>query len=141
MLTLVQGPAGSGKSQVAAEMLEAGEVEVLSDVTSLWIALSGVTRGADGRYPVRSDQDPALIVALYVQAVAVRRALEAGAAVAVTTSRRGQAARWQEVAEAVGAAFNVRTVDPGEQVVRARLADADGVVSPECERAVGRWYG
>ena len=91
MLVLIQGPAGGAKSQVAAEMLEAGEVQVLADTTALWAALSGVQRGPDGKYPVRQDDDPALAVALYVQAVAVRRGLEAGTDVGVT--RRLGAAR------------------------------------------------
>ena len=58
MLVLIQGPAGGAKSQVAAEMLEAGEVQVLADTTALWAALSGVQRGPDGKYPVRQDDDP-----------------------------------------------------------------------------------
>ena len=140
MLTLVQGPAGGGKSQVVAEMVAAGEVSLVSDVTRLWVALGVYQRGPDGRYPVRQDQDPALATALYLQAVAVRRALETGADVAVTTSRAGQAQRWLEVAESAGQSFRVRTVDPGEAVVRARLAGPDGSVSQECERAIGRWY-
>ena len=140
-LLLIQGPAGGAKSQLAAELLEAGEVEVLADVTALWVALSGVTRGPDGKYPVREDSDPALIVALYLQAVAARRALEEGAGVAVTTSRRGQEGRWRRVAEDAGAAFRVRTIDPGEDVVRARLADPDGELSDPCAQAIARWYG
>ena len=85
---------------------------------------------------------PRLMVALYAQAVVARRGLEAGARVAVTTSRRGQVSRWADVAAAAGADFTVRTVDPGEAVVRARLADpVTGVLSPECGQAVGRWFG
>ena len=147
MLILVEGPAGSGKSQVLALMRETGEVDVVSDVTRLWAALGGYERGPDGRYPVRADDDPALITALYVQAVAARRALREGAAVAVTTSRAGQAARWQALAAEVElevsfeVSYQVRTVDPGESVVRARLADPDtGELSADCSRAVQRWY-
>ena len=45
MLTLLQGPAGSGKSGVAAEMLEAGVIDLLADLTMLWVALfRGATR-------------------------------------------------------------------------------------------------
>lgn len=142
MLVLVEGPAGGGKSQVTAAMLEAGEVELVADVTRLWVALSGARRGPDGRYPVRRDDDPSLEVARYMQAVVVRQALEGGADVAVTTSRRGQVARWLVVAEGAAAAFSVRTVDPGELVVRARLADpSTGTLSEACDRAVRRWYG
>ena len=141
MLVLIQGPAGGAKSQVAAEMLDAGEVQVLADTTALWVALSGVQRGPDGRYPVRQDDDPALAVALYVQSVAVRRGLEDGADVAVTTSRRGQEGRWRRLADTAGTRLVVRTVDPGEDVVRARLAEPDGKLSDPCAKAIARWYG
>ena len=140
MLTLIQGPAGSGKSAVAAESLAAGEIEVLADTTALWVALSGVVRGPDGRYPVRDESDPALASALYLQAVAARFALSRGARVGVTTSRRGQESRWAQMAQEAGVEFNVRTVEPPEDVVRARLADDDGNLSSECERALSRWY-
>lgn len=140
MLTLIEGPAGGGKSEIAAELLESGAVDVLSDITALWVALAGVVRGPDGRYPERQDDDPALAVALYLQAVAVRFALAQGHNVAVTTSRAGQVERWQEVAEDAGAAFSVRTVDPGRSVIVARLTAADGILSEACRRAIERWY-
>ena len=141
MLTLIQGPAGGGKSQLAAAMLEAGEVQVLADITRLWVALSGVERGPDGRYPVRLDSDPALAVARYLQAVAVRRGLEDGADVAVTTSRQGQVDRWRRLAIDAQSTFALRTVDPGLDVVSARLADEDGALSEACQDAIRRWYG
>ena len=122
-------------------MLEAGEVEVLLDVTALWATISGAVRGPDGRYPPRSDDDPSLAAALYVQAAGARFALEQGARVGVTTSRRAQEARWAEIARAAGVEINIREVDPGEAVVRARLSDPEtGVLSGPCERAIGRWY-
>ena len=140
MLTLIQGPAGGAKSQLARELLDAGEVDVQVDATSLWAALVGAVRGPDGRYPTREDDDPGLPVALYMMPVAVRRSLEDGRSVVVSTSRAGQEARWRAVAEDAGASFSVRTVDPGEDVVRARLAEADGNLSAECDRAIRRWY-
>ena len=60
MLILIEGPAGGGKSQLAADLLAAGEITVLADLTALWAALSGAVRGADGRYPIRLADDPAL---------------------------------------------------------------------------------
>ena len=140
-LILLQGPAGAGKSQLAAAMLEAGEVRVLADVTSLWAALSGAVRGPDGRYPVRANDDPALIAARYIQRIAVRRALETGADVAVTTSQRGQEEYWRRWAEDAGTGFRVRTVDPGLDAVTARLAEDSGELSRACQDAIGRWYG
>lgn len=141
MLTLIEGPAGAGKSGITALMLAAGEVQVLADVTELWAALAGAVRGPDGRYPLRLDDDPALAVARYLQAVAVRQGLQDGADVAVTTSRRGQVERWRQVATEAATSFAVRTVDPGRQVVEARLADDDGNLSAACQQAIGRWYG
>lgn len=141
-LLLVQGPAGGGKSQLVAEFLESGLIDLVSDITMLWVALKGVTRDADGRFPVREDSDPALDAARYLQPVLVRFALELGARVAVTTSRRNQVERWQTLAYSIDVDFSVRTVDPGEDVVRARLADpVTGELSDPCARAIRRWYG
>ena len=143
MLTLIQGPAGGGKSAVSRDLLAAGEVEAVADVTALWAALSGAQRDPEtGRYSVRDDEDPALGLARYVQAAAVREGLRQGLDVAVTTSRRDQVERWQSVADAEGAGLAVRTVDPGIEVVTARLADpATGVLSDACSAALDRWYG
>ena len=141
MLTLFEGPAGSGKSQVSAESLDAGEIELLFDVTAIWAALSGARRGPDGRYNPRSEDDPALAAALYVQAAGARFALEQGARVGVTTSRRDQVDRWQEVARAAGVDMSIRTVDPGRDIVTARLSDPEtGILSEPCSRAIERWY-
>ena len=126
---------------MAAALLASGEAQILADITALWAALSGATRGADGRYPVRLDDDPALALAQYLQQVAVRQALENGNDVVVTTSRAGQVERWREVADDAATALEVRTVDPGLEVVSKRLADAAGRLSGACAQAIGRWYG
>ena len=139
-LTLIQGPAGGGKSQIAADLLAAGGIDLLADITLLWVALSGVERDAEGRYPEREDDDPALESARYMQSVLVRFALSLGANVAVTTSRRDQEERWQRAAEEADTEFEVRTVDPGEDVVRGRLTGPDGQLSAACDRAIRRWY-
>lgn len=139
-LTLIQGPAGGGKSQIAADLLAAGGIDLLADITQLWVALSGVERDAEGRYPEREDDDPALESARYMQSVLVRFALSLGANVAVTTSRRDQEERWQRAAEEADTDFEIRTVDPGEDVVRGRLTGPDGQLSAACDRAIRRWY-
>lgn len=92
-LILIQGPAGAGKSPLAASMLRAGEAAV-PDVTALWAAFGLHTRGPDRRYPVRADDDPALALAPSEQVSAVRRGLRLGRRMIVTTSRRGQVSRW-----------------------------------------------
>ena len=145
MLTLVEGPAGSGKSQLVDDMLRSGEVDVTADLTALWVAMRGVERNADGRYPTRSDDDPTIRTGLasYVRAAVVRQGLRAGLNVAVTSGTPSMAPKWAEVARENDAAFNVRTVDPGEFVVRARLREVTGdeLLSMDCENAVRRWYG
>ena len=141
MLYLLEGPAGGGKSQLARDMLDAGQVDLLADVTALWVALSAVTRDSSGRYPVRDNNDPALRAALYLQTTVARYGLREGLKVAVTTSQSGQAARWRALADELDTAMSVMTVDPGEDVARARLADPQtGQLSGDCVFALSRWY-
>ena len=140
MLTLIEGPAGAGKSDLASALLESGTVEVLADITGIWVALAGVVRGVDGRYPIRLDDDPALQVARYLQRVAVRFAIQEGYSVAVTTSTRNRVEHWRQLAEEAGVPFDLRTVDPGRAEVVRRLSDADGNLSDPCAKAIGRWY-
>ena len=128
-LTLIQGPPGAGKSQLAAALLAAGEIGVLADVTALWAALSGAVRGPNGLYPERADDDPALLLARYVQAVIARQGLQEGVDVALTTSRADQVERWQEVADDADTTLAVRTIDPGRAVVEARLTGPGGILT------------
>lgn len=142
-LTLVEGPAGSGKSQLVAAMLQDGEADIVSDLTQLWVALRGVRRGPDGRYPIREADDPTIRTGLaaYMRRTAVRQGARSGLRVVVTSGSPGEGLPLQAIADELGVTFEVRTVDPGEATVRARLAGADGELGEECERAVRRWYG
>ena len=142
-LTLIEGPAGSGKSQIVAEMLAAGELDIQADLTGMWVSLRGVERDpATGRYPIRQDTDPAVAtgMAAYMRAAAVRQGLRQGLRVGVTSGTPESAPKWAEVAREADTAFNVVTVDPGRTVVTARL-EVDGELSDQCERAIRRWYG
>ena len=140
MLYLIQGPAGGGKSQYLKAMQAAGEVDVALDVTGIWATTGGYERGPDGKFPVRADTDPALFMARYLQTVGTGFALREGYETAVTTSSAGQTGRWAALAAEHGAEFSVRTIDPGIDVVSARLADPDGELSDECGAAISRWY-
>ncbi len=142
MLLLVEGPAGSGKSQLVNEMLANGELDIVADYTGLWVALRGVQRGPDGRYPIREDSDPVVTsgLAAYLRAAAVREGLRQGLNVAVTSGTPDTAVKWAEVARETETPFQVRTEDPGESVVRERLS-VDGELPQQCELAVRRWYG
>lgn len=134
-LKILRGPAGAGKSQVIA----AERPSVVVDLTAIWAALRGFDRDDDGRYPVRTDDDPALDLAVYLKATAVRYAARQGLDGIVTTSSSSPEA--VERLREQGATAGVETIDPGEQVARERLIGADGDLSPECEKALARWYG
>lgn len=142
-LTLLQGPGGSGKSQLARDLMDAGQSDLLADVTPLWAAIAAVERDpATGKYPVRDESSPALAAALYVQATIVHHGLRENLNVVVTTSRPDQVARWQTIADQHGQGFFVQTVDPGREVVQARLADpVTGELSDPCLDVLKRWYG
>lgn len=142
MLHLIEGPAGGGKSQLAADMLAAGTADLIADTTELWAAIGGYARDPQtGRYPVRRDDDPALTAAQYTQIAVVRHGLREGLNVIATTSRRGQVDRWRRIADEAETALDVTTVDPGVDVVRSRLADpVTGELSADCENALARWY-
>ena len=133
-LTILRGPVGSGKSQLIREE----KPEILADVTALWAAISGAERDADGLFPERRGDDPALEAARYMKAALVGFAARRGLRGIVTTSDSSPEA--VERLREQGATAGVRTVDPGEAVVRRRLAAPDGQLSPACEQAVGRWY-
>ena len=138
MLTIIRGPAGGGKSQEIAERQRPGEV--LIDYTRIYVALAGVERGPDGRYPVREDGDRLLPVVAAIKTYAIREAARRELPGYVTTSD----SRPEEIEKlrAAGATGPVETIDLGEQVVRARLADPkSGQLSAECLKALGRWYG
>lgn len=142
MLTLIEGPAGGGKSELLRELLAAGEIDVAADVTALWAATGGAERDpVTGKYPVRAENDPALHTARYLQTVAAGFALREGYKVAVTTSQRDQVEKWGAVANRYDSPLNVKTVDPGEATVRARLSDpVTGELSDDCDSAISRWY-
>ena len=138
-LTLVEGPVGSGKSEVLKNLLETSAVDLVADTTPLWSALRLIERGPDGSYPERLRSDPALLTALYLKTTTARRALSEGLKVAVSTSTPNQAAKWRAIADEFDASFSSQLVDPGEAVVRQRLGGE--AISEECLAGVQRWYG
>ena len=142
-LTLIEGPPGSGKSDIARSAIQDGEADLLVEFTALWAALRAVDRLPTGRYPIRKNSDPFIKngYGSALKTTAVRLALQRDLRVIVSSGSRDDAKKWAPLAAEIGAKFEVRTVDPGRAVVTARLADDSGNLSVECQQALGRWYG
>ena len=136
---LISGPAGAGKSQEAKRLLEANPgPAVAADFQSLVAAILQHERGQDGKYPMRPEWVLPLAESLRLQLIDRARAAEIDV---VATNSDGDPDRRRRLLERLGPAAYERVIDPGESVVKARLADSvSGVVSPQCEQAVGRWY-
>ena len=136
---LISGPAGAGKSAIARELLAASDVPaVAADFQSLVVALLLLERGADGRYPIRPEW--VLPLAEYLRRAVVTGAVNRDLAV-IATNSDGSSERRRFLLEQLGPDAVERIVDPGRDVVSARLADpATGELSDECEGAVNRWY-
>ena len=133
---IIAGPAGGGKSQYIEARRRPGDAVI--DFTRLYAAVTGAQRGPDGRYPERGGDDPLLPLTAYLFTTAVRQVAARGLRAWVTTSDRR---RLEELRELLPDAA-VTEVDPGESVIRARLADPEtGELSAQCAAAVARWYG
>ena len=158
---LLSGPAGGGKSQLARDLLrEATEPTVAADFQAIVVALLLLERGPGGKYPIRPRW--VLPIAERVRQSVITAANERGINLVVTNSDGARARRELLLARIRGVRGESaveRIVDPdppriptaapprgrrsrGEELARARLADPiTGVLSPECEKAIQRWYG
>ncbi len=138
--TLLSGPAGSGKSQLAKRLLLGfGGLVILVDFQSIYAALTGDERGPDGKYPLRNEA--LLPIAEYVRRAAITGAVARDIGV-IATNSDGNLARRQLLLKQMGPLAVERVVDPGRNVVVSRLVDIEtGELSEECEQAVHRWYG
>ena len=133
-ITPVVGPAGAGKSQYIAASIRPGWVVL--DFTGLYVALSGVQRGPDGKFPERVAGDPLLPMTSAIKAVALSMAVERELDGFVTSSARDDVPTLERITGRLAV-----VIDPGESVIRARLADAvTGELSSECSAALARWY-
>ena len=89
--------------------------------------------------PEREDEDAfALSVAEFVRRTIISAAVARGIDILATNSDGSQERR-DFLLGLLGAGATERIEDPGIETVRQRLA-VNGVVSPQCERAIGRWY-
>ena len=139
---LLVGPAGAGKSQEARRLLaEATEPTVAADFTAILAALMLAERGPDGLYPARTARTEALLpLAEYVRRTIITAARERDIAI-VATSSDGDPGRRAFLLGLLGPGAVERVIDPGIDVVTARLADSQtGALSEECSQAVNRWF-
>lgn len=136
---LISGPAGANKSAIARQLLEdnAG-LAVAADFQSIYAALTLAMRGPDGKYPLRNPE--LLAITEYVRRAAITGAKARDMDV-IATNSDGDSVRRAFLLNELGPTATERVVDPGREVVTARLSDpTTGDLSPECEQAVSRWY-
>ena len=136
---LLSGPAGAAKSAFARGLwAESDGVVIIADFQQLYAALTGDTRGPNGRFPLRDNR--LLPITEYVRRAAITGAVERDIEI-VATNSDGDPARRAFLLSQLGPAAVERVIDPGRDVVAARLADpASGELSSECEGAINRWY-
>lgn len=137
---LLSGPAGAAKSALARQLLaEHPELAVIADFQLVYRALTDVERGRDGRYPLRDER--LLPITEYI-----RRAILTGAVAReidiIATNSDGDPGRREFLLGQLGPGATERIVDPGREIVAARLSDpVSGELSSECGAALERWYG
>ena len=138
---LLSGPAGGGKSQLAVEILHAGQgPAVAADFQAIVRALLLLERDpVTGLFPIRPSW--VLPLAEYARQAILTGALNRDITV-IATNSDGDPARRQALLARLGPGAVEKVIDPGEDIVKARLADSiTGDLEPECSRAIGRWYG
>ena len=143
MPTLLSGPAGADKTALARELLrQLDRPGVVADFQAILSALLLLLRDdTTGRYPPRLDsQAYALPLAEYLRRAIMTVAIQDDVELIVTNSD-GSPQRREFLLSQMGPGAVERIVDPGKAVVSARLADASGLLSPQCSEAIARWYG
>ena len=137
---LLSGPARANKSALARRLFveEISGLVVIADFQSIYAALTGDVRGPDGRFPLRDDR-------LLPTTELVRRTIMTGATQrdidVIATNSDGDPARRRFLLSQIGPGATERVVDPGREIVRARLSDPHtGDLSDECDDAISRWY-
>ena len=113
---------------------------VIIDFQAILASLLLLRRNADGRYPERQpNQSYLLPLAEALRLFAIQFADDSEVDVIVTNSD-GSPARRNFLLGRIGAGAVEQVIDPGRDVVAARLA-VDGALSPQCTEAINRWYG
>ena len=140
---LISGPAGSGKSAVAREMVEESSELVLvlvADIQSIVAALALLRRDPEtGKYPERDER--VLPTAEYIRRAIISAAVARQIRV-LSTNSDGSKDRRDQLLALLGEGAVEQVVNPGRATVAARLADSrTGALSTACSGAINRWYG
>ena len=133
----IVGPAGGGKSQYIEAHRRPGDV--LIDFTAIYVALSGVTRGADGKYPEREPGDPLVPMVAALRNIALAQAVDRELNGYVTSASRAEVGRLEKLTRQPAT-----VLDPGEQTIIARLSEVPSgggraAIGESCATAAGRW--
>ena len=114
---------------------------VAADFQTLLAALLLLERQPDGRFPQRRESQAAWLLPLteYLRMAVIGAARERGVDV-VSTNSDGSPERRALLLSRLGPGAVERVIDPGINVVTARLSGPDGGISDQCIEAVGRWY-
>ena len=115
---------------------------VAADFQTILAALALLERQPDGRYPQRRESQASWLLPLteYVRQTIIGAAQERGVEV-VTTNSDGSPSRRALLISRLGPGATETIIDPGIDVVRARLSSVDGTLSEMCRGAIQRWYG
>ena len=139
---LLSGPAGGGKTQEARRLLRAAaNPMVAADFQSILAALLLLERGEDGRYPPRDPlQDPWLLpLTESIRQTVITFARDADIDV-VATNSDGSPERRALLLARLGMGSAETILDPGFDVVTERLKSPSGLITRQCQDAIGRWY-
>ena len=138
--TLISGPAGAGKSQLARELLaQAQGPGAIIDFQAIYAALLLLRPGGDGRYPERDPADAHLLaLAEYTRRAMISGAREMDIEILATNSS-GSPQRREYLRGLLGPGAVETVLNPGRAVVEERLS-VNGVLSQQCRDSVNRWF-
>ena len=139
--TLISGPAGAGKSNLARDLLSQVQGQgAIIDFQALYSAALLLRRRDDGRYPERDPADAHLLaLAEYTRKAMITAALLMDIEI-IATNSSGSPQRREYLLGLLGpGAFEV-VLDPGRAIVEERLS-INGVLSQQCRDGINRWFG
>ena len=138
--TLISGPAGAGKSQLARDLL--GQVQgqgAIVDFQAIYSALLLLRHRDDGRFPERDPADAHLLaLAEYTRKAMISGALLMDIEI-IATNSDGSPSRREYLRGLLGPGAVEVVLDPGRAIVEERLS-INGVLSQQCKDGISRWF-